>query len=420
MAQQLTDLYSFNTYNGVVMPDTDSIRQSIIDDLTKLVFKADIDTTQETPLGRLIDWLAMAFASIVRLNAANANQFNLNMATGLYLDALGSLFGLVRKSASKTRVPVTLYGTGGTVVPAGVTARTEAGAVFSLESDATIGENGYTTAPDTPFFTAIDYGPVPCAIGELNIIDTAVVGWTGITNGAGTIGGLIESDDEFRERIAKSRYAGDAAVSSVYRAVSSLDCVSSCLVYENCDLPDKVMNGVVVPGHSIYVCVDGISTEESSGDMEAVAKAILKTKSIGCGYATATNGGAAPVAVDVTDEESGMTYTVYFAVAQTVTPKITVQYSMGSYAGDNVEQDIRDAVAAYVNACGIGESLSAFKIGASLMGRFPGLSIASVFFEYEEAPNQINSDFLIYAYQRAVFAGTDAQKYISVNKVQVI
>lgn len=401
MATQLTDLYQFNTVSGTVMPDTSAIKAAIVSDFQDNVFKATIDQSQETPMGRLIDWLSVAFASIVRLNAANASQMNLNYATGQYLDAIGALFGLTRKTASYTTVPVTLYGTAGATIPAGVTARTQDGDVFALMESTVIGQNGQTDpALSQPYFHAVESGAVPCPYGELNIINSAVVGWTGISNSSGTLGAPAESDDDFRARIMASRYAGTGSLGDIYRNIAALGPGISCLVYENNDLPDHVYNGVVVKGHSIYVCVYGMG--ENTATRADVAQAIFKSKPVGCGYTTTINGSSAPIVEYVVDEQSGISYPVYFYEPATVTPQVNITFSRGNYTGASIGSDIASAVSSFINALKIGESISAFDLAIAITKAIPEIMLRTVSFGTSN-----DSTFQVYSYQKAVMNSSD-------------
>ena len=90
-------LYDYATKNGIVIPATSDIRTKVENEF-KTIFGADIDTTAETPIGRLIEAITFLFVDICGVNAQNANGINPSSATGAYLDNIAALFGVVRES----------------------------------------------------------------------------------------------------------------------------------------------------------------------------------------------------------------------------------------------------------------------------------------------------------------------------------
>ena len=90
-------LYDYATKNGIVIPATSDIRTKVENEF-KTIFGADIDTTTETPIGRLIEAITFLFVDICGVNAQNANGINPNSATGAYLDNIAALFGVTRES----------------------------------------------------------------------------------------------------------------------------------------------------------------------------------------------------------------------------------------------------------------------------------------------------------------------------------
>lgn len=90
-------LYDYATKNGIVIPATSDIRAKVENEF-KTIFGSDIDTTAETPIGRLIEAITLLFVDICGVNAQNANGINPNSATGAYLDNIAALFGITRES----------------------------------------------------------------------------------------------------------------------------------------------------------------------------------------------------------------------------------------------------------------------------------------------------------------------------------
>lgn len=97
MATSFGSLYDYQLKNGIVLPQVSSVRAKVEDAFLEL-FGADFSLEPETPQGRLVEAIALLFADILRVNALNANSFNLNQAVGAYLDNLGAVYGVARQA----------------------------------------------------------------------------------------------------------------------------------------------------------------------------------------------------------------------------------------------------------------------------------------------------------------------------------
>lgn len=90
-----TQLYSYNTSSGVVIPQYDEVRANVVLAF-KEAFGNDIDTTTQTAVGRLIEAVATMLRTVIQVNAQNANNFNPRVAIGSYIDNIAALFDLAR------------------------------------------------------------------------------------------------------------------------------------------------------------------------------------------------------------------------------------------------------------------------------------------------------------------------------------
>ena len=200
---------------GIIIPDTSNILKGVQDEFTA-VFGADMDvTTPETPQGRLIETIASERENVLSINAENANQMNLDNATGVFLDSHGTFFRVPRIGAASTRVLATVAGVAGTVIKAGSLAKTTADDQFYAENDITIAPSGSSTG----YFLSAVKGAIPCDIGTLTtIVSTTSTGWETIGNpSAAILGSDREGDSAYRERIKASRYSGSGFLSDIAR-----------------------------------------------------------------------------------------------------------------------------------------------------------------------------------------------------------
>ena len=285
--------YRYVSTSGVVIPDTSDIQEEVVS-MFKAVFGQNIDTTPETIIGRLIEAFTVFLRDTVGITAQNACQYNLNAATGIYLDALGALFGVARNSSSRSSVTVTLTGDVNTAIPAGTMFANRDGDAFYLDSDATIPsveeETGTGKASISGTALSMNYGPVKCLRGDMVSIVSPISGLDSVTNeNDATLGNLGESDDSYRNRIRSAIGGFGGMVPSVYKALyeatygdNSAKSVRHALVLNNGDGIAVTMKGVTLAPHSIFVCVDAPATI-TDGWKESIANAIAKSKSLGCG-----------------------------------------------------------------------------------------------------------------------------------------
>lgn len=273
----MADFYDELIAQGLLTPSMDiSTIQDGVEAEMQYVFGADIDLSPETPQGRLVEVLTAERAGVLGFCAANANQLNPAYSTGLFLDAVASIFFLTRIGATSTRVLADITGTSGTVIPAGSLAKTTAGDIFYAENAITIPVGGTTTG----YFLSQEKGAIPCETGTLTTIVGSVFGWTSIVDsGSLTIGLEQESDNALWIRIQASRYTGSGLLEDIKSNLQSVSNLVSSFVYDNgTDTPDTTtITGVTIAPHSIIVVADG-------GVDADIAQAVYARKSAGCDY----------------------------------------------------------------------------------------------------------------------------------------
>lgn len=95
-------LADYLTESGIIIPNVSDVQERIENAFREIFSGQDLDTTTETPIGRLIEALTLMIVNVVGINAQNANQYNLNYATGAYLEALASLFMLEGRKSGES------------------------------------------------------------------------------------------------------------------------------------------------------------------------------------------------------------------------------------------------------------------------------------------------------------------------------
>ena len=95
--------YQYNQTTGIVVPDTSKVKEQVQAEYMS-VLGEDLDISDSTPQGRLIEAETIARKRVIENMALLANMFNPNQAYGIFLDSIASLFGVERVGATRTRV----------------------------------------------------------------------------------------------------------------------------------------------------------------------------------------------------------------------------------------------------------------------------------------------------------------------------
>lgn len=354
-----TNLYDFQTSTGIIVPDDTTVLLGIQQKFQE-IFGTDIDLSAETPVGRLIEAFAVVVKSTLGVTAQTANQFNVNEATGLYLDAIAQIYNLKRIAGTKTKITIRCY-LSDTSQPIRISAGSlimcsATGALFSIDSTL-YGENSevdgqgrkYVTGTATSTVT----GPVVVPVGSVNAIQTGQMGWTGVTNISPTyIGTDLETDEAFRQRIIDSRPIGVGFNTHLISALNRLDGVNSDCILENPTDSDMLKKDVTLPPHTIFVCVDCIETDDLLHD---IAEEISRAKPIGVGMVDSGVSNLNPVVVPLPyGYNNQLSQTISFYKAKRTAIQVNITYSLGNYTGGNAIEDINRAIASYISTIGVG------------------------------------------------------------------
>lgn len=325
--------YEYINATGVIIPDTSQNRQEVEDEW-KALFGADLIIDPESPEGLFITQETLQRDAIAINNADLANQINPNLAGGVFLDAIFSFTNGRRASGQPsvfTAAP-DLTGVPGTFIPEGTLARTVNGDLFQSTADLTLDGVGQGSVG----FQSVDDDKIQVGIGELNQIETPVLGWETITNTvAATPGQSQESDQAARRRrrqtlAAQGRSTPEATISNVL----NVEDVQSVSFRENVSNSAQLIDNVNMVPHSIFVCVEG-------GLDSDVAAAILNAKSSGSNYNGSTT-------VAVTEPASGQVYDVKFERPDVVGIEAQLTVSAGSSVQDP-ETAVKEAILRYAD-----------------------------------------------------------------------
>tara|TARA_R110000851_G_scaffold100026_5_gene215462 strand:- start:1380 stop:2582 length:1203 start_codon:yes stop_codon:yes gene_type:complete len=363
--------YEYINLNGSIVPDTEQTKTEVQDEY-KEVLGSDLDTSDETPGGVLVNAETISRNGVATNNAKLANQINPRFSGGKFLDSVWALTAGItggRRKATFSIFPqdCDLTGVPGTVIPQGAVALAGDNEFESL-SEVTIDAGGNATVA----FKSVETGPIPAAIGELNTVAPGQpLGWESITNPvSATQGQNTESDEASRLRRNETLSLQNIAMSeSIISALNNIDGVKSVSYRENYTDTDQVIDGIFLKKNSVYACVDG-------GSDSNIGEALLKNKSGGAGW----NGSET---VPTIDEESGQSYDVMFdrpaetasyirvTIAQTTVsnPASVVETSVLRYANGEM-----DGEKGFV----VGGDVSAFEISGAVNRDTPEIFVKNV------------------------------------------
>lgn len=323
--------YDYVTSTGVIVPDTADIR-SEVEAEWRTAFGQDLPIDPETPQGVMITMETESRDALVRNNAEVANQINPDISGGIWLDAIWSLTGGSRRGATRSRLPgVEFRGIASTLIPAGSIATVSpSGERFRTLVNILLDGSGFATST----MEAINTGPIAAAAGTLTEVASSVLGWEQVYNPSDAVlGQVVESDVASRRRrrqtlALQSNGSPEAIISRLY----DTDGVRSLSFRENITNDPITIDGISIPGHYIYACVEGGSDQD-------VTNALFQSKAVGPGY-------AGSITVPVTDAASGQVYDVNFdrPVERTFQARFTVKSS--PLDALNI---IQNAVQSYVN-----------------------------------------------------------------------
>lgn len=258
-------------------------QQELIDSLSiyfKEIYGSEIDLSQETPDGQLINIFAQGGSDIRSLLLQLYNSFDPDNSSGRLLDERCALTNVFRKGGTFTTVRVQIV-TDKTVTLQGVdenyndpnatgyTIQDDAGNQFVLVNTQTLPAGTYNV-----MFRARQLGEVQVALNTLTNQVTVVLGVVSVNNPtAATVGENEETDSQLKLRRRRSvALSSTGYLNGLLATVLQLDGVVDAALYEN---PNDETDSNGIPPHAIWLVVDGGSSED-------IAYAMYYKVSMGC------------------------------------------------------------------------------------------------------------------------------------------
>ncbi|MEA4630579.1 baseplate J/gp47 family protein [Klebsiella pneumoniae] len=323
------------TAEGISAPDY----QTVLDTITgyfQQIYGSDAYLEPDSKDGQLVALVALAIHDANNTAISVYRSFSPATALGDALTSNVKINGITRRAATNSTVDLLLTGTVGTTITNG-SVRDTNGVVWNLPATVVIGTDGTVIATATCAST----GSVAAVAGSVNGINTPTRGWASVTNPlAATVGVAAETDAELRVRQSQSvALASLTPFDAVDGAIANVEGVTRHKLFEN-DTETTDANGL--PPHSISAIVEG-------GDATEIANTIRSVK----GQGVSTYG---TTAVIVTDKY-GNPYTIRFSRPVDVPIYVSITLKALTGYSSQVGDEIKAAVAAYINSLPIGDSV---------------------------------------------------------------
>ncbi|AYC85019.1 TPA: baseplate J/gp47 family protein [Klebsiella pneumoniae] len=323
------------TAEGISAPDY----QTVLDTITgyfQQIYGSDAYLEPDSKDGQMVALVALAIHDANNTAISVYRSFSPATALGDALTSNVKINGITRRAATNSTVDLLLTGTVGTAITNGSVRDTNS-VVWNLPATVVIGSDGTVVATAT----CANSGAVAAVAGSVNGINTPTRGWASVTNPlAATVGVAAETDAELRVRQSQSvALASLTPFDAVDGAIANVEGVTRHKLFEN---DQEVTDSNGLPPHSISAIVEG-------GDATEIANTIRSVK----GQGVSTYG---TTSVIVTDKY-GNPYTIRFSrpVDVPIYVSITLQALTG-YSSE-VGDEIKAAVAAYINSLAIGDSV---------------------------------------------------------------
>ncbi|MCK0552591.1 hypothetical protein KFO32_05810 [Pantoea ananatis] len=313
--------------------------QTILTTLTgyfQQIYGTDAYLDPDSKDGQMVALVALAIHDANNTAIAVYNSFSPSTGMSDALSRNVKINGITRHGTTNSTTDLTLAGTAGTTVTNG-SVKDANGIIWNLPASVTIGPGGTVIATSTCAVA----GAVAAVAGSVNKINTPTRGWTSVTNAsAATVGSAGESDSELRIRQRQSvALPSLTPFVALDGAIANVTGVTRHKLYEN-DTGSVDANGL--PAHSVAAIVDG-------GDVNAIAQVIQGKK----GQGVATFGSTSVIVPDAWQNP----HTISFSRPSPVPVFVAITLKVFQGYTTQVGNDIKKAIADYVNSLDIGDDL---------------------------------------------------------------
>ena len=317
----------------------------------RLLFGEDIDTGEQTALGKFIRISAKDEQRLYsEAEALYYSRFP-DTATGINLDRICKLAGCTRKPASCARHTVSVCGTDGHIIPAGTRFKNDSGKIFwSLKTEIIdkkdlINDNIY-------YYADI---PVECetagTAGNVNNINSLVEVDTDVMSveyqGMDVAGEEIETDAALRKRFdAVTKGLGSNTAATIVAALIKLAYVNDAFVIENNTVESKAVSEDLVISPRSYAVIVHADDDSHTSD---IAKTIFSKQPLGIVQSGTTE--------EILQDDSGESHLIRFSYVEKTKVDIEITCRVSAYYNEMCDAELQKALREAINSLGIGNSV---------------------------------------------------------------
>jgi hypothetical protein len=326
---------------GYLLPNEQDVLTGVAADLNA-AFGGGMNPALETPQGQIASSETAIIGDKNDQFLAVTRGCDPAYADGRMQDGIARIYFIERNPALPTTTFLVCTGLRGAAIPSGALIKAQDGNLYAAEVGGSFGANGTVTLP----FTCTVPGPIACPATTTWTIYRTIAGWdSAVSLSDGVIGNLVESRAAFEARrqasVAKNARNTLTAVQGAVLGVPNL--LDAYTTMNSASAP-ITLDGVVIPSHSLYVCVAG-------GDPQAVAEAIFSKIPPGPGMGGNTT-------QTVVDDQAGYvpplpSYLISFQTAVSQRFVFLIRIAASVTVPSNVQQLVQAAIiAAFAGADG--------------------------------------------------------------------
>lgn len=350
----LTSIAPIMTDSGIIAPTYYEIVE-FIKDRYRAIYGQDIYLENDSQDGQMVGIYARGIADVNAMIVELYSSFSPKTARKDALSRNVAINGIKRANATHSTVDLLITGDAGTVITNGY-ANGDSGVKWNFPEIVEIPTSNEIVLTAK----ASEVGAILAMPNTINTIGKPTRGWRSVTNlTASNLGVEVEQDARLRQRQALSvAIPSQSKTDSIKGAIFSLEGVSRCKTYENDS--DKT-DSLGIPAHHLCVVVSG-------GDANEIASIMRSKKSMGCGYYGNTQ---ITVMNAFNDPE-----TISLYRPDVVNIGFYLRLESSENYTTEIGQDIKQAVADYVNQLDIGDKITLNKIyvPAGLFGNLDSMS----------------------------------------------
>lgn len=304
----------------------------------RAIYGDDIQVDPDDQDGQWLGIIAQAIHDSNDAAIAVYNQFSPATAQGVGLSSVVKINGIRRLVPSNSTAPLTVVGVAGTqLINARAADDLGLGTEWVMPGTVTVPVGGEITATGT----CTTPGAVAVPENHITRIITPTAGWQTVNNAVdATPGSPTESDATLRGRQTSSTALPSITVlDGIIGALLNLGGVTEVAAIDN-DTGTTDVNGI--PAHSVAIVVAG-------GDVQEIVDVIGLKKTSG----TQTYGSTSGTYTDAYD----IPHTINFSIPNQKTISVGVTLVPLNGYSSAIGDEIKEAIAAYVSARGIGEDV---------------------------------------------------------------